>query len=264
MDREANRKIAIWEIVKDWINTIDIGNIKSIGSSSSTDKAPAPAQFQSQVEPVSSASLVIEHFVPRGKGLEFRWWHSKLTRSASRHKGYLRTDLCPPIKGSQLKWYSILHFDSSENLNRWLKSEDREKLIESGRKIFKTYQFKSFSTGLEGWFSHQTGSEQLGLGPPAWKQNLAVILGLYPVVMLQAILFNQLGLMRHWSPASSMLANNLITSSILTWIVMPFVTRLMNFWLQPAHQSMSTKINLLGTAIVAGLLGLAMALFNAW
>jgi antibiotic biosynthesis monooxygenase (ABM) superfamily enzyme len=261
--------MAIWEIVKDWIKATNLSTIQSINDSlttitNKTTAKPTASAPQPQVEPIPSASLVIEHIVPRGKGLEFRWWHGKLTRAASRHKGYLRTDLCPPIKGSQLKWYSILHFDCPENLNHWLKSAERETLIEAGREIFKTYQFKSFNTGLEGWFSHQTGSEQIGLGPPAWKQNLAVILGLYPVVMLQSLLFNQFGIMQHWPLASSMLANNLITSSILTWIVMPFVTRLMNFWLQPAHQPMPARTNLLGTAIVVGALGLAMLLFNAW
>lgn len=260
--------MAIWESIRTLIKGRDIGNIKSINDSliaslaATADKTAELASLSPINESIPTASLVIEHIVPRGKGLEFRWWHSKLTRAASRHQGYLRTDLCAPIKGSQLKWYSILHFDSPENLNRWLKSQERDKLIESGRKIFKTYQFKSFSTGLEGWFSHQTGSEQFGLGPPAWKQNLAVILALYPVVMLQGLLFSELGIMQDWHPASSMLVNNLITSSILTWIVMPFVTQLMNFWLQPAHQPMPTKTNLLGTAIIAGCLGVALVLFN--
>lgn len=209
------------------------------------------------------ASFVIEHVVPKGKGLAFRWWHANLTRSARQYEGFIRTDLCPPVKeGSQLKWYSIIYFKSPEQLNRWLKSSERERLIESGRQVFKTYQFKSFSTGLEGWFSHQTGSEQMGLGPPAWKQNLAVVFGLYPVVMAQSWLFSQLGIMQDWSPALSMLINNLITSSILTWAVMPLVTRLLGFWLQPAHQPVPTQRNILGLFCIITVLGALVYAFN--
>ncbi|MEO0488458.1 MAG: hypothetical protein AAFZ49_02710, partial [Cyanobacteria bacterium J06659_2] len=152
------------------------------------------------VSSLAGASLVVEHTVPSGKGLAFRWWHSKVTRTAKRFKGYIRTDLYSPVKGSQsdqpLKWYSIIHFDSPNQLNQWLKSRDREALIEAGRKIFASYQFMSFSTGLEGWFSRKTGTEQMGFGPPAWKQNAAVVLGLYPTVMIQSALFAALGLMQ--------------------------------------------------------------------
>jgi uncharacterized protein len=206
----------------------------------------------------TAASFVIEHIVPKGRGLAFRWWHAHLTRSARQYEGYIRTDLCPPVQqGLQLRWYSIIHFESPDQLNRWLKSADRERLIESGRNVFKTYQFKSFGlgTGLEGWFCRQKGTEQLGLGPPAWKQNLAVVFALYPVVMLQTWLFDRLDIMADWPLASSMLINNLITSSILTWAVMPLATRLLRFWLQPTHQEMPLKQQAWGLVVVMATLG---------
>jgi len=132
----------------------------------------------------SHASMIIEHKVPWGRGLAFCFWHANLSRTARKYPGYIRTVLSSPIKGDSLKWYSIIHFDTSENLNRWLKSADREQLIQSGKTSFESYQFKSFTTGLEGFFSTKTGSERLGLGPAAWKQNLAVVFALYPTVMI--------------------------------------------------------------------------------
>ncbi|UBF27712.1 hypothetical protein K9N68_07295 [Kovacikia minuta CCNUW1] len=208
------------------------------------------------------ASFVVEHIVPRGRGLAFRLWHARLTWSARQYEGFVRADLCSPVKGKDLKWYSIIHFDTPEHLNLWLKSKQREELIQAGQKIFASYQFKSFSTGLEGWFSSKTQSEQFGLGPPAWKQNIAVVLGLYPIVMLQSLLFSHFGVMESWSPASSMLVNNLITSSILTWTVMPLVTKALRFWLQPANQPIAVKTNSFGTAIISGLLIAMMVAFN--
>lgn len=210
----------------------------------------------------NASSIVIEHTVPRGKGLAFRFWHANLTRTARKSDGYIRSDLCAPVKGRDLKWYSIVHFDSPENLQRWLKSEERELLIQAGQEVFESYQFKSFATGLEGWFSQKAGSEQMGLGPPAWKQNLAVVFGLYPVVMLQGMIFAGLGLMNHWSPASSMLVNNLITSSILTWFVMPWVSRMMSFWLQPAYLPIPKQKEVWGTIAIALSLILMAFLFT--
>lgn len=215
---------------------------------------------------LAAASLVIEHTVPNGEGLAFRWWHSKVTRTAKRFKGHIRTDLCAPVKGVQpgqpLKWYSIIHFDSPELLNEWIKSRDREALIKSGRKTFASYQFISFATGLEGWFSSKTGTEQVGLGPPAWKQNAVVILALYPTVMLQSAVFSALGLMESWPIPNAMIINNIITSSLLTWAVMPIATSLLGFWLQPTLRPTRLKTEILGLGLVLFALGLMVFLFN--
>jgi hypothetical protein len=211
------------------------------------------------------ASLVIEHTVPTGRGLSFRVWHAKLTRSAKKFKGYIRTDLYAPIRvqSSQgMKWYSIIHFDKPEHLEQWIRSRERESVIGSGSEIFSSYRFMSFATGLEGWFSQVEGSEKLGSGPPAWKQNLAVVLGLYPVVMVQTLLVNSLGFMEEWSLPNSMIVNNLISSSILTWAVMPWVSRLMRFWLLPASQPTLQKTDWAGTLALSGALLAMMVVFN--
>jgi len=146
---------------------------------------------------LSHASFIVEHIVPKGRGLAFRLWHAKLAWSARQSEGFIRLDLCSPVKGKDLKWYSIMHFDTPEHFSLWLKSKAREELLKFGQKVFESYQFKSFSTGLEGWFSSKIQSEQFGLGPPAWKQNIAVVLGLYPIVICQSALFTSFG---KWNP----------------------------------------------------------------
>jgi uncharacterized protein len=207
-------------------------------------------------------SLIFESIVPQEKASAFQAWHSSLRRAARQFRGYIRTDLCPPVKANQLIWYSIMHFEAPEHLQEWLESKTREALLLEGQQFFETYHFKSFETGLEGWFSRQKNSDQVGLDAPAWKQNLAIILGLYPTVMLQTLVFTKLGIMQDWPLASAMLINNFISSSILTWSVMPFVMQLTRFWLQPAHQKMSMKIDILGTSIIMISLILMMLIFN--
>ena len=217
------------------------------------------------LEQLFYSSLVTEHIVPQGRDFPFKRWHNNLVETSKKYNGFLRCDLCPPLicKDRVVKWYYIIHFDSPEHLNQWMESSDRKQLLESGQEIFSAYRFKSFTTGLEGWFSALAGnSEYKGLGPPRWKQILAVVLALYPVVMMQAIAFSVFGIMQSWSLASSMIVNNLITSTILSLFVMPFVSKRLSFWLQPAYFPVSTKTNLIGASLVTVSLALMVSIFN--
>jgi len=199
-------------------------------------------------EQVSYSSVVIEYTVPQDKSWAFREWHRSLVHTAQEFPGFLRADRHRPLpcQGSLLKWYAVVHFEQPEDLNRWLLSPQRDDLLKRGRDLFKSYKFKSFETGVEGWFSHHSGNELTGLGPPAWKQILSVVLGLYPVIMIQDWVIDAFDLMKSWDPASAMLVKNLVTTCILTLVVMPLIMRTLDFWLQPAHRRASMRIEIVG------------------
>lgn len=215
---------------------------------------------KTQIEQASQSqafysSLVVEHIVAKTHSTAFEQWHSQLQQVASRCVGFVRLDLNPPLscEDSVIKWYSTIHFDSPEHLNEWMNSKARKQILESGQNIFRAYRFKSFSTGLEGWFSRRADSdEKAGLGPPVWKQILSVVFGLYPIIMIRIKLFPNTGILGDWSPSGAMLLATLVTSSILAIAVMPSLTKLMGFWLYPAYRGAQWKVDISG-AIIMGL-----------
>lgn len=210
------------------------------------------------------STVVLEHIVPNQNRTRFRKWLNALIQSAKRHPGYIRTDSCPPLQcvDGVMKWYSIVHFDTPNHLNDWLNSRDRASLVESGQKVFENYKFKSFTTGLEGWFSAQAGQEKSSLGTPPWKQVMSVVLGLYPLVMIQSKITPHIGFLQSWSPAVVTLISNFIVSSLLTWVVMPRITGALRFWLQPAFRASERKTDLIGSAIVLFALGVMASVFS--
>lgn len=201
-----------------------------------------------------TASYVIEHEVSKQKEEEFTQWQHRIIQAASQFDGYLGTTVCPPIE-HDIKWYIIVQFDSPDRLTNWLESDIRLNLVEIGRQIFLSYKITHFTTGLERWFVKQEAH------PPAWKQILATLLGLYPTVMLLSLLQASLQWTSSWRFADVMLLSNFISCCLLTWFVMPFVAWLLKAWLQPKNRN-STQINWIGAALVLTALGLMRSVFT--
>lgn len=221
-----------------------------------------------QPESDSNASIVIEYDeIADDKESQFLQWQSEIRAGLQQFEGYLKTDLCRPVQGIQEKWYIVVHFDSPAHLGEWLDSDLRHRIIGKGKKEFGPYRYK-IQTGFEGWFSrHGAGAKT-----PAWKQNFAVLFGLYPTVMLETLLFSYFGFLDTWSLAPKMFINNLISCSLLTWIVMPLTTMLLNFWLKPQpsiteelgqESPSATPNNLIGTLLVFMAYGFMIAIFQA-
>lgn len=77
-------------------------------------------------------------------------------------------------------------------------------------------------TGLEAWF-RSPGA------PPRWKMALVTFCGVYPTSLFLSFIFGQLNLALPPAPRAIVFA--LLMVGILTWVVMPFLTKLMKGWL---------------------------------
>ena len=81
--------------------------------------------------------------------------------------------------------------------------------------------------GLEAWF--RAGDRT----PPRWKMAIATLIGVYPTSI---VLSQTVGLaVSGWSMLAGNLAVAVSMVVLLTWVVMPLVTRALDAWLEPAR-----------------------------
>ena len=81
--------------------------------------------------------------------------------------------------------------------------------------------------GLESWFT-LPGENLHPL--PKWKMAFATYLGVLPVVMALALTLGPL--IRSWNFILNNVVFNACVVALLTWVVMPLLTRALHGWLQ--------------------------------
>jgi antibiotic biosynthesis monooxygenase (ABM) superfamily enzyme len=83
--------------------------------------------------------------------------------------------------------------------------------------------------GLEAFF-RTSGSNM----PPRWKMAIATYLGVLPVVMALALTLGPL--IHSWSFVMNNIVFNACVVVLLTWVVMPLITRALRGWLEGGEQ----------------------------
>jgi antibiotic biosynthesis monooxygenase (ABM) superfamily enzyme len=156
-------------------------------------------------------------------------------------------------------WLAILRFDTERNLQTWLDSPERKKLLQEAAPFLEEFHARVVRTGFEQWFPSAASS---GAAPAAWKQNMIVLLLLYPVVFLfgvwvqTPILMRQVGL-PFWL---ALFIGNVVSVLLLNWLV-PWVSRGFGWWLAPASDA-GGRASLAGAALIALLYAVWLFLFS--
>ena len=86
-----------------------------------------------------------------------------------------------------------------------------------------------------------------------------MLVGLYPTVVLLTLAISEL-----WKKAElweSLLIGNILSVALLTWVVMPVVTRALRFWLEPEGGHADVRLNARGTVACVAFLTIAAFVF---
>ncbi len=174
--------------------------------------------------------VAITRLVRPGCEAEFQQALREFFQTSFSHGGVLGAYMLVPPAGSESREFGILRtFHNEKERDAFYQSpmfkawEERAGTLTEGEPVYRQLH------GLEAWFRSPQNP------PPRWKMALATFLGVFPVAM---ILNSTLGpVIRSWHFLLGSAVFNACMVALLTWVVMPLVTRALHNWLHPRERS---------------------------
>lgn len=161
---------------------------------------------------------------------------------AAKYPGFLGSGWVRAGEDSQV-WHMLYRFANEESLVAWETSGEREWWLSMGEGFVRSERSKR-RTGIEGWFDEPTTGTitvpvadgttttvAIGTAPPRWKQAVSIWLGFYP---LNVAFTYALSPVPGWDALPiwlRVLAMTLVLTPIMTYWVLPWVTRMLRGWL---------------------------------
>lgn len=163
-----------------------------------------------------------------------RAWADAGTQMATHFPGFLGSGWVRPSMTST-DWHMLYRFDSRDSLARWQESTERNRWLAAGTNLVEDTRIEH-RTGIEGWFDEPEERDTLDLevppappAPPRWKQMCIIWLAFFPTSVALTYLFG--GFTKDWLPVFRVLLSTVIATPLMTYLILPRVTKLFHPWL---------------------------------
>lgn len=178
----------------------------------------------------SGATVVITHRVRHGHQPDYEAWMDEIGPVCRAAPGHLDWQIIRPVAGLTSTYTVVIRFDSRGNLESWLSSPERNRLIEKVRPILSTDDDFFVRTGLDFWFAPEGAHARV---PVRWRQFLTTWSVIYPLVLgiplLVTPVLRAAGVPP--TPFIDVLAGTGIIVALMIYVIMPHYTRLVHRWL---------------------------------
>jgi antibiotic biosynthesis monooxygenase (ABM) superfamily enzyme len=132
----------------------------------------------------------------------------------------------PPESGSR-QYGIIRRFSGREALSAFLASTVYLEWDQIAADLTEGTRHAEELSGLESWLTLPNNP----LRPlPQWKMAIATYLGVVPVIMFLSLTLGRL--IQNWNFVLNNIVFNAFVVALLTWVVMPLITRALHGWLQ--------------------------------
>ncbi len=176
-------------------------------------------------------TVVISRRVKPGCEAAFEKFISGITATAMTFEGHLGTNVFRPNSSADNEYQIIFKFDRASNLQVWEESECRRQWLARAESLRLEPARIRVITGLETWFT--LPSPKLILPPPRYKMATITLFALFPLIQLANL---TLAPLLEFFPLPVLLKSLIITAILvllMTYVVMPRMTKLFARWLYP-------------------------------
>lgn len=173
-----------------------------------------------------AVTVTVARRVAPGRERDFERWVDGLLHVAESYPGFLGGGILrPPASGQD--WHVVYRFTSNDALREWEASPVRAEWLRRADDVMSETGVTRTS-GLETWFSLPGRTAP---APPRWKMALVTVVAVLPL----ALLFNLLvaPLVEAWPLVARVGLLSVLLVTVMTWVVMPRLTRLLSGWLYP-------------------------------
>jgi len=149
--------------------------------------------------------------------------------AASRFPGHLGVEVFRPESASAGEYRVVYRFDTAEHLRAWLDSDERAAWVERAEPHVIGPMRTRVVTGLETWFT--LAGRPAAPPPTPYKMALLTWITIFPLITLVVVALEPL--LAELALVPRLAITTAVTVPIMTWLVMPRVTRLLRGWLYP-------------------------------
>src|SRR6266566_2658779 len=203
----------------------------------------------------AAAVLIATAKVRPGMDAEFTAWTAHHDLVIGKFPGFVSSDIIPPTRPDSNEWTTIMRFDSASHLEGWINAPERKEMLTESKAFIEHEQLTRLATSFPGWFPTDP---KTGHGPPKYKAGMLVLLGLFPIVMLEARFLNPRLASLNFS--LGMFIGNVLSVAATTYLTMPLFIKALKWWLLPEPDA-PKSVHWKGTLLVFALYALSVAIF---
>jgi len=183
-------------------------------------------------EAAGPVTATVTRRVKPGHEAAYEEFLAGINGAAKAFPGYLGEEVFRPADGAGGEYRIVYRFDSPAHLRTWLGSGERAAWLARAEPHVAGPMRTQYLTGLESWFTlpAQPGAPP----PPPYKMAVLTWVTIFPLITLVVLV--SAPLIGPWPLVSRLAVTTLVTVSVMTWVVMPRVTRLLRRWLYPSRR----------------------------
>ncbi len=183
------------------------------------------AETKESTDQIGPVTISIARKIVSGREAEYEEWVKSISADAFAFPGHMGVNVIRPA-GASREYVTIFRFDSYEHSKAWEDSAIRKDWLERLNGIVEGEVDVRTGTGLEFWFSLP---ELPAAHPSPHKMALVLLVVVFVLVLAVRAVLSTFA--SEWPMIAQLFITVFCQVMLMTYVVMPRVTRLLQAWL---------------------------------